>query len=73
MLPEDVAEALNVRAETAKSSVAKLDAMFDYAGGGNRIFDSLQYCGAAKPQGNAFKERKWLTIRHRPAAPASVW
>jgi DNA polymerase len=46
-LPPDVSEALTLRAESAKSSVAKLETMQAYAAGDGRMRGMLQYAGAA--------------------------
>jgi len=46
-LPQPVAEALAIRADAAKSSVAKLDSMLEYAQLDGRLRGLHQYCGAA--------------------------
>lgn len=46
-IPADVSAALTLRAEGAKSSVAKLNSMLAYAGSGDRLRGLLQYAGAA--------------------------
>ncbi len=46
-IPDEVSQALMVRQEAAKSSVAKLETMLAYRGAGGRMRGLLQYAGAA--------------------------
>ena len=68
-LPSDVRQALILRQEAGKASVAKLDKIISLAGSDNRLHDAVQYHGAATGRWAARGVQVHNLVRDMPPAP----
>jgi DNA polymerase len=67
-LPEDVRAVLTIRQETGKASVAKLLPIIETAGEGDRIYNLVQYHGAAPGRWTGRKVQVHNLVRDVPPA-----